>query len=76
MVVNARGAGCPRVVIAVVVVVVDPIPGGDGADAEPDETGGTVDHVIALEVVVPVHVVMWHEKRGSWGVSRGLCVVI
>jgi hypothetical protein len=42
--------------------MVYPGPCGDGADAEPDEAGGTAKHrvVVALEVVVPVHVVVWH----------------
>jgi len=49
--------------MVVVFVVADPSPSGDGPKGEPDETGGTPEHVIALvEVVVPVGlpVVVWH----------------
>jgi hypothetical protein len=52
LVVDARGA--------VVAVVANPGIRGERADAEPDETGGTAEHVVALEMVVPVHVVVWH----------------
>ena len=52
MVVDARRA--------VVAVVADPGICRERADAEPDETGGTAEHVVALEMVVPVHVVVWH----------------
>jgi hypothetical protein len=57
-----------------VTVVVYPGPRGDGADAEPDEAGGTAEHpvVIALDMVVPVHVVVWHMtmKKVRGEVSR------
>lgn len=49
--------------MVVVFVMADPSPSGDGPKGEPDETGGTPEHVIALvEVVVPVGlpVVVWH----------------
>lgn len=59
--------------VVVTVVVVDPGPGGDRADAEPDETGGTAkEHsvIIVLWMMVPEGVVVWHanykliEERG------------
>jgi hypothetical protein len=47
-----------------VLVVADPGPGGNRADAEPDETGGSADHegapVDVVLVVVPKGVGVWH----------------
>jgi hypothetical protein len=44
-----------------VAVVAHPCVRDDGADAEPDETGGTAEHsVVAFVMVVPEHVVVWH----------------
>jgi len=54
-------------VVWVAFVVADPGPGGYGAEGEPDETGGTVEHVIALVVVVPVRVVWQHMMCGGGG---------
>ena len=61
---------------AVVAMVAEPGIGRERADAEPDETGGTAEHVVAPKVVVPVHVVVWHmiwmrdscsSSRERWG---------
>jgi hypothetical protein len=44
-----------------VAVVAHPCVRDDGADAEPDETGGTAEHsVVASVMVVPERVVVWH----------------
>lgn len=44
-----------------VAVVAHPCVRDDGADAEPDETGGTAEHsVVAPVMVVPERVVVWH----------------
>ena len=58
LVVDAWGTGPP------VVVAMYPGPGGDGADAEPDEAGGTTEHVVVAPemVVVPIRVVVWHKR--------------
>ena len=49
----------------VVLVMADPSPSCDRAKGEPDETGGSTEHVKTF-VVVPVGVVpmvMWHISR-------------
>ena len=62
MVVDARRA--------VVAVVADPGICRERAHAEPDETGGAAEHVVALEMVVPVHVVVWHMIKDSCSSER------
>ena len=62
LVLEARGPEGPwvAVVAVAVVVVAHPGVGGDGADAEPDETGGAAEHPVILVVVMQEQVVVWH----------------
>jgi len=57
------------VLVLVIVMVADIGPGCYRAKGEPDETGGTAEHVIALGIVVPVvrvlPMVMWHMMFGK-----------
>ena len=53
-----------------VLVVPDPGPGGDRADAEPDETGWSEKHEgasVVVVVVVPIGVVVWHMMSEDGG---------
>jgi hypothetical protein len=66
------------VVLRMLFMATDPGPCGDRAKGEPDETGGTTDHVTILVVAVPMRVV-WHTRtggecamcvRGRWSLGR------
>ena len=58
LVLEARGPVGPRVAVTAVVVVPHPGVGGDGADGEPDETGGAAEHPVVLVMVVQEQVVV------------------
>jgi len=58
-VLDAPGTSLP----VVLPVVMYPGPGGDGADGEPDEAGGAVEHSVAIVVVVPEYVVVGHTRN-------------
>jgi hypothetical protein len=51
-------------VVRVSLAVTDPGQGGNRADAEPDEAGGTTEHISILVVAVPMPMVgVWHVKK-------------
>jgi hypothetical protein len=60
LVLEARGPEGPWVAVTVVAVAVVAHPGvgGDGADGEPDETGGAAEHPVVLVMVVQEQVVV------------------
>jgi hypothetical protein len=62
LVLEARGPVGPWVAVTAVAVAVavvaHPGVGGDGADGEPDETGGAAEHPVVLVMVVQEQVVV------------------